>query len=102
MNHIQNAQRRVIRANGSEELLPRSSMAEIRRQIGASTLDTVQLRHLGRPAIVMILDDQGHERGLPVNGKATDLYLANCRPGTTHVIRGDVVVAPDSDFGSDL
>jgi hypothetical protein len=37
----------------------------------------------------------------PVNELATALYLANCRPGTTHKIVGDVYVAPDSDWGID-
>lgn len=37
----------------------------------------------------------------PVNELATALYHANCRPGTTHKIVGDVYVAPDSDWGTD-
>jgi hypothetical protein len=94
--------RRIIRADGSvEQLDERLTMAEIRRRLGAQTLDTVQLRHLGRPVVVMIVDDSGHQKGLPLNAQATDLYLANCQPGTTHMIRGDVAVVPDSDFGSD-
>jgi hypothetical protein len=35
---------------------------------------------------------------LPINEKATELYLQNCRPGTTHQIAGDVVIVPDEDF----
>jgi hypothetical protein len=37
----------------------------------------------------------------PVNELATALYHANCVPGTTHQIVGDVYVAPDSDWGTD-
>jgi hypothetical protein len=37
----------------------------------------------------------------PVNALATALYHANCRPGTTHQIVGDVYVAPDADWGVD-
>jgi len=49
---------------------------------------------------VMIVDDAGHQKGLPVNAAATALYHARCLPGTTHQIVGDVVIVPDSDFGS--
>lgn len=95
--------RRVITADGTETPIEAPiTMTEIKRRIGASTLDTVQLRHLGPPAIVMLVDDAGHEKRRPVNAAATALYLANCYPGTTHTIRGDVVIAPDSDFGGPL
>lgn len=91
--------RSLIKADGSrQELESRQSMAEIKRLINASTLDTVNLRHMGHPAHVMLVDDLGHDRGLPVNADATRLYHANCRPGATHTIRGDVVVVPDADF----
>jgi len=107
---------RLIRCDGTEVPLAKSpSMAEIHALIGAETLDTVSLRHLGYPLQVMVLDDRGYEvemvkhgdghferrptRALkPVNEKATQLYLANCRPGTTHQIVGDVVVCFDHDF----
>jgi hypothetical protein len=77
-----------------------------------------------REVFVMIVDDLGYEtngtidHGMqetpfgmahatevvagkarkPVNALATALYHANCRPGTTHQIVGDVYVAPDSDW----
>jgi len=91
--------RKLIRADGSTMALPDGRPMEwLRTLIKADTLDTVNLRHLGQPAHVMLLDDAGHAKGLPVNAEATKLYLANCRPGTTHQIRGDVVVVPDMDF----
>lgn len=91
--------RALIKADGTrQELQSRQSMADIKRLINASTLDTVNLRHMGVPGHVMVVDDLGHDRRLPINAEATKLYHANCRPGTTHQIRGDVVVVLDSDF----
>jgi hypothetical protein len=111
--------RRIIRADGSVELLPkRLPLRALATLIRAEALDTVRLHHLGHPLMVMLVNDAGYEvdertitRGrqtvthlvpkravLPVNQFATVLYLANCVPGTTHQIVGDVVVAPDEDF----
>jgi hypothetical protein len=91
--------RALIKADGTRrELVGPHAMADLRAMIGADSLDTVNLRHLGHPPQVMLVDDLGHAKGLPVNVQATQLYLANCRPGTPHVIRGDVVVVPDDDF----
>lgn len=96
--------RRIIRTSGEEIALLDGpcSISQIKTRIGAQCLDTVQLRHLGQPRQVMLVDDQGHEKRLPVNAKATALYHANCVPGTTHTIRGDVVIALDDDFGGPL
>lgn len=91
--------RKLIRADGSTMALPTGSPMEwLRTLIKADTLDTVNLRHLGEPLHVMLVDDNGHSKGLPVNPEATKMYHANCRPGTTHSIRGDVIVVPDLDF----
>jgi hypothetical protein len=65
---------------------------------GRDTIDTVTLRHMGSPMHVMLVDDIGAAKKLPVNVEATRLYHLNCRPGTTHEIRGDVVIVPDEDF----
>ncbi|AOY93804.1 hypothetical protein BKK79_19865 [Cupriavidus sp. USMAA2-4] len=91
--------RKVIHADGTEVTLdgPRT-IEQIRHRIGADTLDVVRLRDR---AHMMIVDDLGHPKGLPVNEKATQLYWEVCRPGTTHQIRGSVVIVPDSDFGGD-
>lgn len=91
----------VIRSDGREETIPegpagapmeprRTSSSFARTLIGADCLDSVNLRD-GR---TMLVDDNGHARGLPINAKATKLYHGVCRPGTTHVIRGDVVIVP--------
>lgn len=65
-----------------------------RRMIGADVVDTVNLRD-GR---VMLVDDVGHPKKLPVNREATGLYHSVCRPGTTHEIVGDAAVCWDEDF----
>jgi hypothetical protein len=91
--------RRVIRTDGTETMLDRPvSFDEICSLIGAVGLDTVALRHLGDPLQVMLVDDLGHVHGRkPVNPKATALYHANCVPGTTHEIVGDVAIIFDDD-----
>jgi len=106
---------RIIRADGTETLLDKSpSMDDIRKLIGAESLDTVNLHHLGYPLQVMVVDDHAYEvetiqhgpahfemrptkARKPINRKATALYHANCRPGTTHQIAGDVVIVFDED-----
>lgn len=91
--------RKVIRCDGTAVDLPAPlRMSELQRLIAAEGLDTVSLRHLGRPLHVMLVDDTGLIDGKPVNPEATRLYHANCRPGTTQPICGDVVIVPDSDF----
>lgn len=91
--------RQIIRTDGTTEDLPTPlSMSEIQKRLKVSTFDTVNLRHMGQPMHVMLVDDLGHPNGLPVNAEATKLYHANCKPGTTHTIRGDVIVVPDMDF----
>ena len=86
---------KVIRTSGAEEAIAgRPRIAAIETMIGADCLDTVSLRD-GR---VMLVDDNGIAKDLPVNPAATALYHGVCRPGTTHQIRGDVVIVHDEDF----
>ena len=95
----------VLRADGTWENLPRPvSIQEIEALIGATVLDSVNLTFDGdrRVELVMCLDDLGHHKDLPFNDEATDPYRARCLPGTTHRIRGDVVIVPDSDFARPL
>lgn len=107
--------RAVIRCDGSVEHLDapvgRDRVCEL---IGAATLDSVRLRHMGPPMHVMLVDDNGYETRVqeagncvlllpvrarkPVNVKATALYHLNCYPGSKHQIVGDVVVMPDDDL----
>lgn len=108
-------QRKIIRADGTEEMLggPMTIQA-LREAIGADAVDFVELRHLGPPLHVMAVDDNAWDCRVessgnrinvipvsplrPINAKATELYHANCVPGTTHQIAGDVAIVPDSDF----
>lgn len=107
--------RKLIRTDGTTLDLPDPvSIDQIHDLIGAATLDTVNLHHLGKPLHVMAVDDNGYEtktvvvgnhttlvpiRALkPINVEATRLYHLNCEPGTTHQIVGDVVICPDEDF----
>lgn len=91
--------RNLLKTDGTTVAIDtKKTMAECHKLIGADILDTVNLRHMGHPRHVMLVDDQGHSKRLPVNAEATRLYHLNCRPGTTHTIRGDVVVVPDDDF----
>lgn len=84
---------KVIRVDGTEEeFFEKMDMRKISDLIHADTLDTVNLRN-GK---VMIVDDIGVAKNLPINEKATRLYHEVCRPGTTHPIRGDVAIVPDS------
>ena len=85
----------VFRADGTYKALEGpQSMAQIEALIGCETCDTVMLSDRVH---VMVLDDLGHKRGLPINTVATELYR-DARPASPWVIRGDVVVVPDSDY----
>ena len=86
----------VIKHDGTEVQLPKPlAMDTIETLIGAHGIGTVNLRRHG---LVMIVDDMGAHRETPLNAKATALYHAICRPGTTWPIRGDVAIVPDEDF----
>lgn len=88
--------RKVIRADCTETHLETpQSIGQIEKLIGASILDTVTLRDRVH---VMMVDDLGHQKALPVNQKATALYWARCGGPNDHFIRGDVVIVPDEDF----
>jgi ornithine carbamoyltransferase len=89
--------RKIIRTNGEEVQLDKpQSIADVEKLIGADVLDTVSLRDRVH---VMLVDDLSHKKGLPINQAATELYWEKCGRPVDHVIRGDVVVVPDSDFG---
>ncbi|KCB24871.1 hypothetical protein [Bordetella hinzii] len=91
--------RKLIRADGTvTELNGPHAIEDVRSMIGADALDIVRLADRVH---VMLVDDLGHPKGLAVNAEATRLYHEVCIPGTTHPIRGDVVVVPDSDYASE-
>jgi hypothetical protein len=85
----------VFRADGDYQILTGpQSMAQIEALIDCETCDTVMLSDRVH---VMVVDDLGHKRGRPINTVATELYR-DARPGSPWVIRGDVVIVPDSDY----
>lgn len=90
-------------ATGEVEVIDKKpTISDIERILQADCLDTVTLAREGwQPLIVMLVDDTGAIRGLPVNFKATELYHAICCPGTTATIHGTVVIANDSDFAQE-
>lgn len=91
--------RKIIRTSGPHLRLDRiHSMRELRVLIDAEMVDVVRLPILGRPLQVMLVDDAGYKKGLPVNTYATTLYLMHCHAGAKHQIRGDVAIVPDDDF----
>ena len=61
--------------------------------IGAEALDTARLADRLH---VMLVDDEGISKNLPVNPAATRLYQE--ARGIPYQIRGDVVIVPDSDY----
>ncbi len=61
------------------------------QHLGDITLDLTRVRYNGH-VCTMVVDDMGHDKALPVNAVATAAYLAACIPGTTHQIRGPVVI----------
>jgi hypothetical protein len=83
----------VIRADGSEERVQVNDRSEVAKLIDAHGCDGFNLRD-GRRVIV---DDNGHARGRPVNKKATALYHSICKPGTTFSIVGDVAIIDARD-----
>ncbi|MCP2517434.1 hypothetical protein M5J07_21020 [Achromobacter mucicolens] len=88
--------RKLIRADGTETVLHGPhAMQDVCQMIGADALDTVSLAD---GVHVMLVDDEGHRKGLAINAKATRLYHEVCIRGTTHEIRGDVVIVPDFDY----
>ena len=99
----------LIRTDGTEQHVDEPFSA-IDRLIGATLLDSVNLCD-GR---VMMVDDGGWETKTvdhgdghfelrpikarkPINEKATALYHAVCRPGTTFQIAGDVAIVVDAE-----
>ena len=87
---------KVIRTDGSESIIDQApTLDAIYRAIGCTCSDHVTLSH----SSIMIVDDTGMIDGKPVNVKATALYHAKCKPGTTHQIHGDVAIITEKQQG---
>lgn len=90
--------RKLIRADGTvTELHGPHAMQDVKQMIGATTVGAIRL-HDG--VHIMLVDDDGHAKELPVNAEGTRLYHDVCVPGTTWRIVGDVVIVPDYDYAS--
>ena len=86
----------LLRTNGTVEEITISYHDGILGELsdkyfGGATMDLTRVKFRGR-LCHMAVDDDGHGKGLPGNVAATQAYLANCYPGTTHFIAGDAVV----------
>lgn len=88
---------RFIQVDGTEftRLTNQPLLMNIKKVIGASILDTVNLRD----GSVMLVDDNGI-RDKPINPKATEIFRTIYpRAGENgRHIHGDVAIAQDSDF----
>lgn len=94
-------QRCIIRPDGSQELLtdPLTLQVAQKRLNAPAGLRTVRLRHLGQPAMVMLIDDYAPSKlGPVVNVRATALYQANCCQTTDYKVMGCVLIAPEADY----
>jgi hypothetical protein len=74
------------------------STEEAREVIGAEALDQVSLAD---GVHVMLVDDASIAKGLRLNPLATGLYWQKCGRKGPWVIRGDVIIVPDSDYVKD-
>jgi len=89
----------ILRADGTEERVPkRPTIQAVHEAMKAVNLSLDSFTISRDPPVLAFVVDCGHELGLPVNKKATNLYLERCRPGTDWQIRGDVVIVNDGDF----
>lgn len=53
--NLTDRRRRVIRADGTVQLLPQpQTMEQILKLLGTDTVDSVNLRHMGEPLMVMV------------------------------------------------
>ena len=88
--------RRLIPVEGEVVEYPSPiGMNQIRKLIGADTMDSFNL--FDRRYVVLV-DDAGHAKNLPVNIRATAMYWERCGGPNSHTIRGPVFLCPDSDF----
>lgn len=73
-----------------EPCSPDEVYEKVVKYLGNITTDTFYGKYEGVRGI-FFADDLGYSKNLPMNKDATEAYLKCCRPGTTHVIVGNVV-----------
>jgi hypothetical protein len=69
--------RKLIRHDGTEIDCGKLTIGEVEKLIGADYLDTVNLR--GKHGSVMLLDNLGHDKALPVNQTYTHQYVREAK-----------------------
>lgn len=94
---IPEGQIHIYRANGTREVFnEKPTIPRLKELTGSETFDTVNFRN----GSVMMVDDNGYQKGLPINLAATGFYRFRA-PTSDHVIVGDVAIVNDNDFGGD-
>lgn len=106
----------VLRTDGTNTVTAgRPNIHDIAKAINAKLLDEVSVGRAVHNDVKMFVNDRGYDAieiekspghtdlvpihaKFAVNVEATKLYHAICKPGTTHQIVGDVVLAHDNDF----
>lgn len=87
--------RRMIAVEGNQSGLSESlSVKQIADLIAADCCSVIMLKH----GMVMLINDAGQEKNLPINYLATAIVYGAQPYGIEKEIRGDVVIAPDTDF----
>lgn len=91
---------RIIRVDGNETVVPHKKrpyylQKEVHQAIDCEVFDVLLLDR--EKGVVLLSDKNAEDRGKPVNETASKLLSETF--GRPYVIRGDVVVADDKDFG---
>lgn len=81
-----------LRADGTKlELAAKPTLAVAQRLVGGY-VELSRGRDAAGRVCQLLCNEDGYALGLRPNLEATKLYHGACRPGTTHMIVGDVVV----------
>lgn len=97
---IKRGQYTIIRANGTEQVVEEApTLSSVHEALKCDCIDALRLSTYSINQAVMLVDDSGMLKRLPVNVKATALYRAVV--DTPYSIHGDVIVCSDMDFGDD-
>lgn len=90
--------RKVLYTDGSEfELTGKQTFEQIYKLIG-SECDCIDVVRMRDGVHVMLVDDNGLLKDLPINQKATAIYSDICRGRNMTPIVGNVVIVPDEDY----
>lgn len=82
---------KLIPGQPVEEIEVKGDPMRFAREVINATLDITKVRYQGKLRM-MVVDDEGMCKSLPINDEATKAYHANCRPGTVWSIHGPAVI----------